>query len=220
MISARLLRLAAVCLLGLAVAAGGPPAAAAAVKKTPRSACQKFARSHRDLAPAARLVAAVLGDDETGRISACVLPRGKLRTLASWDDGLSRDWAHLVGTAGTWALGEEGHGDQYGGISNSLVRVDVRSGRRLLLSNYGCQVGFDDRGCPDGTSYGHVAMAASGAGAYEVTDLATDTATLQAFDPAGAFTKLADGSVEALSVTGTEIQWTQDAVPYSAPLPG
>ena len=220
MTAARFLRLAAVCLLGFAVAAGGPPAAAAAVKKKPRSACQKFAKSHRDLAPAARLVAAVLGDDETGRISACVLPRGKLRTLASWDDGLMRDWAHLIGTAGTWALVEEGHGDQYGGTSNSLARVDVRSGKRLSLSGYGCQFGFEAAGCPDGTSYGHVAIAASGAGAIELTDLATETTTLQAFSPVGAFTKVAEGSVEALRVTRTQIHWTQAGVPYTAPLPG
>ena len=221
MSAARLLRLAAICGLGLAVAGGGAPAAAtAAPKKKPRTACQNLAKRYKDVAPAAKLVTVVRGDDETGRISACVLPRGKVRTLASWDDGLSRDWAHVVGSVGTWVLVEEGHGDQYGAISNSLARSDVRSGKRLSLSGYGCQVGFDARGCPDGTSFGHVAMAASGAGAYEVTDLATETTTLQAFDPAGVFTKLADGPVEALHVTRTQIHWTQGGAPYTAPLPG
>jgi len=222
MTAARRLRLATACLLGFAVVAAGPPAgAAAAVKKPPRSACQQLAKRYKDVAGAARLVTVVRGDDETGRISACVLPRGKVRTLASWDDGLSRDWANVVGTAGLWVLVEEGHRDQYGGVSSSLTRFAVRSGKRLSLSGYGCQIGGSDNGgCPDGTSFGHVAMAASGAGAYEVTDLATKTTMLQAFNPAGALTKLADGPVETLHVTRTQVHWTQAAVSYSAPLPG
>jgi hypothetical protein len=185
-----------------------------------RSACQKLAIRYKDVARAARLVTVVRGDDETGRISACVLPRGKVRTLAAWDDGLSRDWAHVVTTAGTWVLVEEGHGDQYGGVSRSLTRFEVRSGKRLALSGYGCQIGFDGRGCPDGTNFGDVALAASGAGAYELSDLATATTTLQAFNPAGLLTKLADGPVEALRVTRTQVVWMQGGVTHAAPLPG
>jgi hypothetical protein len=214
-------RLVLSALLGLALLAGGTPAAAAAA--TPKhhpSACQRLAAHHKDLARSPRLVTVVRGDDETGRISACVLPRGKVRTLASWDDGLSRDWANVVRTAGTWVLIEEGHGDQYGGISRSLARYDVRSGRRLWLAGYGCQIGYDDRGCPVGTNFGTVVLASTGAGAYELTDLATPTTTLQAFSPAGAFTKLADGAVEALHLAGPQIAWMQDGVQYSAPLPG
>ena len=220
MTPARLLRLATVCLLGLAVAAGGPPAAAAAKKKQ-RSTCQKLARSHKDLARSPKLVTVVLGGDETGRIAACVLPRGKVRTLAEWDDGLSRDWASVVKTAGTWVLVEEGHGDQYGGTSRSLARHDVRTGRTLSLGGYGCQIDLgSSAGCPTGTSYDEVVLASSGAGAYEVTDLATAKTTLEAFDPAGVFTTLADGAIDALRLAGPQIHWTQGAVPYSAPLPG
>jgi hypothetical protein len=217
---ARLLRLVIACVLGLAVSAGGAPAASAAPAKQHRSTCQKLARSHRDVARSAKLVTVVLGDDETGRISACLLPRGRVRTLASWDDGLSRDWANVVATAGTWVLVEEGHGDQYGGVSRSLTRHDVRSGRRLSLAGYGCQIGYEGRGCPDGTNFGAVVMAASGAGAYEVTDLATATTTLQAFSPAGGYAKLADGPVTDLRLAGAQIAWTQGGVVYAAPLLG
>ena len=212
-------------LLGLALLSGGVPAPAAAAtgakaKPTPRSACQKLAAHHKDLARSPRLVTVVRGDDETGRISACVLPRGRVRTLASWDDGLSRDWAGVVATAGTWVLVEEGHGDQYGGVSRSLARYDVRSGRRLWLAGYGCMIGYDDRGCPGGSNFGAVVLASSGAGAYELSDLASATTTLQAFSPAGVFTKLADGPVSALHLAGAQIAWTQDGVSYTAPLPG
>ncbi|MEA2194451.1 MAG: hypothetical protein QOG42_885 [Solirubrobacteraceae bacterium] len=214
---ARLRHLVVGCTLGLAVVAGAAPANGA---QKPRSACQKLAGHHRDLARSAKLVTVVRGDDETGRISACVLPRGKVRTLASWDDGLSRDSASVVATAGTWVLVEEGHGDQYGGISRSLARYEVRSGRRLPLAGYGCQIGYADHGCPDGTNFGAVVLASSGAGAYELTDLASATTTLLAFSPAGAFSTLADGPVQALRVTSTQIAWTQGGVAYAAPLPG
>ena len=62
-------------------------------------------------------------------------------------------------------------------------------------------------------------MAATGAGAYEVTDLATGLTTLRAFDAAGTFTKLADGAVESLRVTTTQVQWTQAGTGFAAPLP-
>ena len=218
----RLPRLAFAVLLGLAVAAG-PGAAPGAAAKQPRSPCQKLAKRHKDLARPAKLVTVVRGDDETGRIIACVLPRGRIRTLASWDDGLSRDWAHVIATAGTWVLVEDGHGDQYGGVSRALTRRDVRSGRALSLSGYGCQIGFGGpagaTGCPDGTNYGKVRLTSTGAGAYELSDLATATTSLQAFSPRGALAKLADGSVDTLRATRTQVVWTQGGVEYRAPLP-
>jgi hypothetical protein len=215
-------RAALAALLGLALLAGGAPAAPAASRPRPkpRSACQKLAAHHRDLARSPKLVTVERGDDETGAIRACVLPRGRVRTLASWDDGLSRDWANVVRTAGTWVLVEEGHGDQYGGVSRSLKRYDVRTGRRLWLAGYGCQLDFSDHGCPSGSNFGSVVLASSGAGGYEVIDLATSTTTLEAFSPAGAYTKLADGPVEALHLAGPLVAWTQAGVTYSAPLPG
>jgi hypothetical protein len=209
-------------LLAVALASVVGPSAAAA--KQPRAACQKLAESHRDLARSPRLVTAVFGDDETGRIAACVLPRGKLRTLAAWDDGLSRDWASVVATAGTWVLVEEGHGDQYGGVSRALTRHDVRTGRALSLGGYGCMVGFGgppgSTGCVEGTNPGKVRLTSTGAGAVELSDLATATTSLQAFSPSGTFTKLADGAVDTLRAMRTQVVWTQGGVEHRAPLPG
>ena len=206
----RLLWLAVACLLGVAVAAGS---AAAATKKKPRTACQKLVRGHKDLARSPKLVTVVRGDDETGRIAACVLPRGKVRTLASWDDGLSRDWASVVTTAGTWVLVEEGHGDQYGGVSRSLTRHDVRTGRRLSLSGYGCQAGLGGPGgCTSGSNYDEVGLASSGSGAIELTDLATASTALWAFSSNGVLAKLAVGAVEGLRVTRSQVSWTQAGV--------
>ena len=209
----------ALCMLAGAVAVAAPATAIAARAKPRLSDCQKLAE-RKDLAKDRKLVVVVRGNDETGRISACVLPRGKIRTLSSWDDGLSRDWANVVGTAGLYVLVEDGHGDQYGGASRALTRVHVRSGKRLALSGWGCQLGYGlPPHCDTGSDYGEVAMAATGAGAYEVTSYETGLTTLQAFDAAGTFSKLADGAVDGLRVTPTEVQWTQNGAAFSAPLP-
>jgi hypothetical protein len=219
-VSVHAMRRAPTCLLALAlILCGGVSGAAAQAGKSRASACQKLAARHRDRAPSHRLVTVVRGDDETGRISACLLPRGKVRTLASWDDGLSRDWANVVATAGTHVLVEEGHGDQYGGVSRSLTRVEVQHGRRLELSGYGCQAAYAGPRCPTGSDYDEVAMAPSGAGAYERSHFADATTALWAFGRGGALTKLADGAVDALRVTRTRITWTQAGLAHSAPVP-
>jgi hypothetical protein len=45
------------------------------------------------------------GDSDVGTIYGCVLPRGKVRRLGRWDDGLGRDGYAVSATAGTWCRG-------------------------------------------------------------------------------------------------------------------
>ena len=214
------MRAATACLLAAALLACGPAAAApAATSKKRLSSCQKLAKRGTDRARSRRLVVVETGDDETGRISGCLLPRGKVRTLASWDDGLSRDWSSIVLIAGTYVLVEDSHGDQYGGTSRDLRRVDVRGGSRLSLAGYGCMLDYAMASCSSGTSFGDVGMTASGAGAIELADLATKTTSLQAFSPSGALTKLTDAPVDGLRVTSGQITWTQNGVVFGAPTP-
>ena len=214
-----IVRAAVACLIALALIVAGVPAATAA-KKRPATACEKLAKRYKDRSPDRRLVLVVRGDDETGRISSCILPRGKVRTLASWDDGLSRDGAGIFATVGWWVIVEETHNDQYGGTSRTLTRVDAQGGRRLVLSAYGCQLDYTRPACDSGTNAGEVVMAASGAGALELSDYATHTTSLVAFSPRGAFAKLADGAVDALRIAGAQIVWSQAGVEHTAPLPG
>ena len=207
-------------LLTLALLAGGAPTATAATKppKKAPTPCQKLAKQHKDRARDPKLVLVTRGDSETGRISACVLPRGKVRTLAAWDDGLSRDGSSIVATAGLWVLVEDAHNDQYGGTSRALTRVHVRSGRRLSLSDYGCLREYAEPICPSGTDYGKVGLAPNGAGAYEITDFATKATELRGFSPDGAFATFASGRVDALRVTSTQVEWTQAGVVHTVPL--
>jgi hypothetical protein len=210
------MRAATACLLAFAIVVPSVPAATA---KRPATPCAKLAKRYKDRSRDRKLVLVVRGDDETGNISGCILPRGKVRILASWDDGLARDAARIFATAGTSVLVEESHGDQYGGTSRALTRVEVRGGRRLALAGYGCQLDFSRPACDSGTSFGDVAMAATGAGAIELTDLATGRTTLRAFSPAGTFATLAEGPVDGLRIQGTQLLWTQAGIQQSAPLP-
>lgn len=204
------------------VVAGGAPAeaAAAAAKKTPRSACQKLAASSKDRARSAKLVLVVRGADETGRIRACVLPRGKVRTLALLKYRPARDWAKVVATAGTWVLVEQVRNGEDGRRSRSLTRHDVRSGARFSLSRYACQGALlGPIRCPEGTDYGDVALAASGSGAIERTDLATGFTQLWAFVSNEVFVWLAPGAVDRLRVTRSQVRYTQRGVARTTPLP-
>ena len=217
----RSVRVAALGALGLAVALSGLSSAAARSGGR-ASKCQKLRKRFKDVAPSRRLVTVVRDNGETGRISACVLPRGKVRTLAVWDDGLGRDSGSVVDTAGTSVLVEEGHRDQYGGVARSLRRIEVRHNRSLVLSSYGCQLGLGGRPdrCPDGSDYGEAGIAPSGGGAFELIDLAGGATTLQGFSPGGALTKLADGAVDMLRVTSAQVTWKQGGIGHTAPLPG
>ena len=103
--------------------------------------------------------------------------------------------------AGTFVIVEDGHSDQYGGTSRAFTRVDVRSAKRLSLAGYGCQIDYTARSCTSGTTVGELGMTSSGAGAYELMDLSTNLTTLQAFSPAGVFTKLTDFAIDDLRVT-------------------
>jgi hypothetical protein len=212
-------RAGAACLLGLVLVCCGP-SSAIAKKHKKLSSCQKLGKHHKDLATSRMLLVVVRGNERTGRISGCVLPRGKVRTLAEWDDDAGRQFGGVVDTAGTWVLVYQGGYDQGGGQELTLSRIDVRHDTPLVLSRYSCSTGaVPSPPCPDGTDYGRAQIAPSGAGAFELIDNASKTTTLKAFNPAGAITTLADGAVDSLRVTRTQISWTQLGSAHTVPLP-
>lgn len=206
-----------VLLATLAIAA---PTTRATMRGPTPTTCQRLKAHNRDQSPNHKLVLVRRGSDEVGNIAACLLPRGRVRRLASWDDDLDRDRYSIGATSGLYVLIAHDYGDQYRGVSSSLTRFDARSGRGVRLASYGCQEDYGQTSCPDGTSYGKFVLAASGAGALELTDLLSGLTTLQSFDSAGALARLDDGPVDALSLSGGEIVWTRAGVEHRAPLPG
>ena len=205
-------------LLTLAVVAATPLATADA-KPRKKSACQKLAAKHRDRSPHPRLVLAVRGDSDVGDIAACVLPRGRVRRLARWDDGLGRAGGGIVATRGYHVLISESWGDQYGGTSETLRHVDARTRRSTTIAGYGCQLHYSQPACPEGTTYGKLVLHRSGAGAIELTDLATGATSLESFDPRGALARLDAGPVDALRIEVAEIVWVRAGLERRAPLP-
>lgn len=203
----------------LALLALALPPGAQAKPGPQRSACQRLDANHRDLSPHKRLVLVERGDPDFGDISSCLLPRGRVRKLASWDDGLGRATVELVATRGLFVVIRDAWADQYGGVSEWLGRVSARTGASDRLAGYGCFTEFYNVPCTEGTSWDDVALAATGAGAVELTHLETGAAELQAFAPDGAVTHLDDGPVDDLHVSGADIVWTRDGTERRAPLP-
>lgn len=212
------MRRVALSLAGLALLVAAPLQDAGA-RKRGKSACQRLKAKHTDRSPNRRLVVAVRGDWDAGDVSACVLPRGKVRRAVRWDDGLGRASGALVGTRGLFVLVAEWWSDQYGGVSEVLRRVDVRTGRRTALTGYGCMLDYSRPACPDGTTFGEVVIAATGAGAVESTDFATGLTTLWSFDAAGKLAPLDEGPVDDLRLAGGELAWTRAGAERRAPLP-
>lgn len=205
-------------LLLLALVAAVPPAVDAKQRK--RSACQRLQHAREDLSPHKRLVLAERGSFEYGSLSACVLPRGRIRALVEWDDGLGRAGGELEATKGYWVLASESWNDQYGGTSLALRRFDARTGKSVTLAAYGCQRNPGPSSpCADGTSFGQLVLARTGAGAMELSDFATGLTTLRSFAPDGTLAQLDDGPVSDLRLERGEIVWTRDGSERRAPLP-
>ena len=100
-----------------------------------------------------------------------------------------------------------------------MARIDVRSGRRVTLTGFGCNTSFG-QSCASGTDFGRAVVARNGAGALELTDLADGARSLQAFDTIGRLARLDDAPVQALAVRRQEVVWTRDGVEHRAPAPG
>jgi hypothetical protein len=89
----------------------------------------------------------------------------------------------------------------------------------MMRTAAACLLVLSRPSCPSGTSFGAVVMAANGAGAYQVSDLATGTTALRSFSAAGLFADLAAGAVDTLRLAGSRIVWKQAGVEHTAPLP-
>jgi hypothetical protein len=213
-------------LLALAVAvtpaAAAAPAADAATK---RSACQRL--KGRDLAAAryVKLVARPNADDDTDLVG-CMLPRGRVRKIASGADLYTTVYTYSVRQiAGRHVLVGATYSSQYA-YSTSLTVHDLRSGRAYTIASE----------CTDITGYACGAQTVASAAFVTLGGRAVAlvhdgrTASVTAFEPSGASRVLDSASrgpdsapgaaipPESLRLTGNLATWTNAGVARSADL--
>jgi hypothetical protein len=216
----RILGLAALAALLAGTVAAAPAGAAA------RSKCQRL-KGH-DLAPAktVKLVRRANADDGTDLVG-CVLPRGRVRTVASSEDLFTTTYGYAIRQiAGRIVLLDSTYNSQYA-FSQTTYVADVRSGRAYRLASQCFGIAGDD--CSSGvaavapvafvTKTGRAVAAVSrvipGPGAPP------PVVTIATFDPLGVRRDLDSGPATevpaaSLRLAGVNASWTHAGEPRVA----
>jgi len=201
-------------LLGLALAlASSVPAEAAT-----RSTCQRLKGS--DLAPAksVKLVARPNADDGTDLVG-CVLPRGRVRMIASSADSdyYTTTYAYTVRqVAGRIVVVSSTYSSQYASSEGTRV-VDLRGGRAYSVA-YSCtEIGGAN--CGDRTAA--LAIFATKLGRAVAAIGGPGGVAIATFDPSGTRRDLDSGPIAelppaSLGLVGTTAAWLHAGQPRSA----
>ncbi len=190
--------------------------APASAQAATRSKCQRLKGS--DLAPAKTVKLVARANDEDGTdLVGCVLPRGKLYTVASSEDLFTTQYGYrLRQVAGRIVLVSSSYSSQYAYSEGTRV-VDLRSGRAYSIA-YVCEeitgaVCGDQTGAPAAfvTKLGRAVAAIAGPGGM----------TIATFDPLGRRRDLDTGPgaelpPQSLRLAGVNAYWTHGGQPRVA----
>ncbi len=193
-----------------------------------RTACQRLAGTDRAPAKSVKLVRRLNGDRGSDLLG-CVLPAGRVRTIASsehYDTADSR--YHVVSVAGRFVLLSLAAGNQYAYIERTSV-WDLRTGHRYTIASLCSPTGGGD--CANGGSTRASAVFVTPAGrAVAAIVPAPDGApspsgpvTIAGFAPGGARSDLDSGPLAeippaSLALRGNVASWTHGGAPRSADL--
>jgi hypothetical protein len=208
-------------LVMLALAALALPAGADAKPKQ-RSACQRLKAKH-DLAPAHR-VKLVRRDNQDGGtdLLGCVLPKGKVRLVASSSDYYtSTDDYTVQQVKGAIVLVDASTSNQYVTAGGTSV-FNIRTGKGYDIASH-CY-GFAC-GPPPGDSATHAFVNAKGQAAAAIAAEGSDTVTIAGFSSKGKRVDLDSGTkaeipASSLALDGHTVTWTHSGQPMSAELSG
>jgi hypothetical protein len=200
------------------------PAAAAA-----RSTCQRLKGA--DLAPARTVKLVRRPNADAGSdLRGCVLPRGRVRTIASSSDQFTTTYGYAIRqVAGRIVAVDSTYSSQYA-YSNATRVWDLLSGRSYPVAYVCSEIGGGDCG---GTTTAPAlfvtklgrAVAAIGAGPDRLpapgAEPAPSSVTIATFDPAGVRRDLDSGPLAqlapaSLALAGTTAYWTHGGRPRSA----
>jgi hypothetical protein len=208
-----------VALLALAVLA--LPVAADAKHKH-RSACQRLKAKH-DLAPAHKVKLVERDNEDGGKdLIGCVLPKGKVRLVASSSDYYtSTDDYTVQQVKGAIVLVDASTSNQYVTAGGTSV-FNIRTGKGYDVASH-CY-GFAC-GPPPGDSATHAFVNAKGQAAAAITAEGSDTITIAGFSSKGKRIDLDSGTKDeippsSLALDRHTVTWTHSGQPRSAQLSG
>jgi len=216
----RILGLAALAAL-LAYGLAAAPAGAAT-----RSKCQRL--KGKDLAPAktVKLVRRANDDDGTDLVG-CILPRGRVRTLASSEDLFTTIYGYAIRqVAGRIVLLDSTYSSQYAYSRRTYV-ADVRSGRAYAVAHECFGIGGDDCSSAGGSTAAPAAFVTkTGRAVAAISPVVLGppgprTVTIATFDALGARRDLdsgpaADIPAASLALAGVNAYWTHAGEPRVA----
>lgn len=208
-------------ILALAVALLAPAGAAQGAE---RSACQKL--EGKDLAPAGKVKLVRRKNDEGGNdLRGCVLPRGKVITVASRTGGFTSTSSYrIVQVAGHHVLVDSSSASQYGGHDDTYV-VDIKRRRSYTIASF-CHEGTDGFCNPDvpNATAERARINSSGQAAAVLSRETSDLVTVEGFSSRGTRKVLDSGTTaeippSSLRVAGHVASWTNSGAERSARLP-
>jgi hypothetical protein len=222
-----MLRLAAAVGLTLALLL---PSSIPASAKPPkhRTACQRLAGTDHAPAKSVKLVRH-LNRDRGSDLLGCVLPAGRVRTIASSEHYDTADFRyHVVSVAGRFVLLSLAGGNQYA-YNESASVWDLGSGRSYTIARLCSQTGGGDCATGGSTTASAAFLTTGGRAvaailpAPDAHPSPTGPVTIAGFAPGGARRDLDGGSLAeipppSLALRGNLASWTHDGAPRSADL--
>jgi len=192
--------------------------AATAVAAKHRSACQRLAGADRAPAKSVKLVRRLNGDRGSDLLG-CVLPAGRVRTIASSEHDDTADFRyHVVSVAGRFVLLSLAGGNQYA-YNESTSVWDLRTGHRYAIAGLCSPTGGGDCASSGSTTAAAVVLTPGGRAvaailpAPDAHSTADGPVTIASFDTGGTRHDLDTGSPDeippaSLTLRADVASWT------------
>jgi hypothetical protein len=211
-------------MLGAVLAAAAVAAALPMTASARPSTCQRL--KGRDLAPARSVKLVRHRNDEAGTdLLGCVLPRGRVRTVAySSDEETTTEGYRIRQVAGAIVLLASTYDSQYGS-GRSLSVYNIATGRAYVIANV-CS-GLGDPSCGDPLKAGAAAAFINKRGQAGAALVPTggDPVTIVGFSSRGQRRDLDSGPAAelpaaSLQLKGSTVSWTHSGQARTATLSG
>lgn len=158
---------------------------------------------------------------EEKKLYGCVLPRGRVRVIATAEEGETHGIGYSVlSVAGRFVAVATNSGNQYSSSSGGYV-ADVKTGDTYTLASSSCRI--DEQMCPPAMAVDRLFLTSDGRSAAALI-AGNAITTIAVFTPTGARTDLDSGpnaqvQARTLQLAGETVSWTGTGGPRNAQLP-